>query len=73
MNYMLVLEFYTSSQAFTLITTNVSRWEQSGRLFLVPMLGLTTGMDSESFYLGTMRQNKLFRGLCFSFHREIQH
>ena len=29
------------------------------------------GMDSESFYLGTMRQNKLLRGLRFSFHREI--
>ena len=69
MNCMLVLVFYTSIQAFTLITTNVSKWGRSGRLFLVSMLGLT---DSESFYLGTMRQNELFRGLRFSFHREIQ-
>ena len=45
MNCMLVLVFYTSIQAFTLITTNVSKWERSGRLFLVSMLGLTTSMD----------------------------
>ena len=44
-NCMLVLVFYTSIQAFTLITTNVSKWERSGRLFLVLMLGLTTSMD----------------------------
>ena len=46
MNYMLVLEFYTSSQAFTLITSETS---QDGskvlRFFLVSMLGLTTSRD----------------------------
>ena len=45
MNCMLVLVFYTSIQAFTLITTNVSKWERSGRLFLVSMLGLTTSIN----------------------------
>ena len=44
-NCVLVLVFYTSIQAFTLITTNVSRWGRSGRLFLVSVLGLTTSRD----------------------------
>ena len=45
MNCMLVLVFYTAIQAFTLFTTNVSKWGRSGRLFLVSMLGLTTSKD----------------------------
>ena len=45
MNCMLVLVFYTSIQAFTLITTKVSSWGPSGRRFLVSVLGLTTSRD----------------------------
>ena len=75
MNCMLVLVFHTSIQAFTLIATNVSRGGRSGRLFLVSVFGLTTSRDGfcESFYLGKMLQNKLFRCLRFSFHKEIEH
>ena len=45
MNCMLVLVFYKSIQAFTLIATNVSRGGRSGRLFLVSVFGLTTSTD----------------------------
>ena len=51
MNCMLVLVFYTSIQAFTLIRPDVSKRGRSGRLFLVYMLGIGLTTSGDGFWV----------------------
>ena len=53
----------TSIQAFTLITTHVSKWERGGGFsWCQCLVWQHRGMESESFCLSTMRQDKFRHG-----------